>query len=295
MPWVELRAITNADHANTLSTQLSELGALAVTFEDAGDQPIFEPTPETPRLWQQTIVVGLFDQEHPLEAAIQFLEEQEALGIIKNFHSKEIADENWERRCLDQFQPIHIRGRLWICPSWHEPKDPEAVNVILDPGLAFGTGSHPTTQLCLAWLEEYVKPQWTVIDYGCGSGILGIAAQKLGAGQIIAVDNDPQALLATQMNAERNHLQSDAILTQLPDKPITHKADLVVANILAQPLIELAAYFKTLLKPGGQLVLSGILKEQVEQVLDAYRPYFQMYLPNYQGEWSILTGFHSEP
>lgn len=290
MPWTELHATTSSDHANELSDQLVEFGAQAVTFQDAGNQPIFEPTPETPRLWHETVVIGLFDIEQPIDEVISYVENQAALGILKNFHLKHIADEDWERRCLDSFKPISFGSRLWICPSWHTPPDPNAVNVTLDPGLAFGTGTHPTTALCLQWLDANIDKNDLVIDYGCGSGILAIAALKLGAKQVIAVDNDPQALLATEDNAQRNHIDSTKLITQLPDVPINQKADILVANILAQPLIELAPLFAQLVKSGGKIVLSGILNEQAETVMKTYLTWFEMTPPTSKSEWSRLTG-----
>lgn len=292
MAWTELHAITSDSYANELSDQLVELGALAVTFQDAGDQPIFEPKPETPRLWHETQVIGLFDQDQPIDQVIHFLENQAAKGILKNFHIKHIADEDWERRCLDSFQPIQMGSRLWICPSWHTPPDPEAINVTLDPGLAFGTGTHPTTALCLEWLDTHIQPEDLVIDYGCGSGILAIAALKLGAKQVIAVDNDPQALLATRDNAERNLIDSTKLITQLSDTDIIldQPCDVLVANILAQPLIELALLFANLVKSGGRIVLSGILNEQTEMVTKAYLPWFEITDIASKSEWIRVCG-----
>lgn len=290
MPWNELHATTSAALANELSDQFVEFGAQAVTFKDAGDQPIFEPAPETPRLWHETVVVGLFDSEHPLDPVIHYLENEQAKGALKNFHLQHVADEDWERRCLDSFNPIPCGKRLWICPSWHTPPEPDAVNVILDPGLAFGTGTHPTTSLCLEWLDEHVQNDALIIDYGCGSGILGIAALKLGAKKVIAVDNDPQALEATRDNAERNHIHPDQLLTQLPDQPIDSKAEILIANILAQPLIFLAKKFADLTKMRGKIVLSGILIEQSQSVIEAYEPWFKMDEPVFKNEWVRLSG-----
>lgn len=273
MPWIELQVTTTAALANELSDELVSLGAEAVTFKDAGDNPIYEPAPETPRLWHETIVVGLFPHDHPLEPVMQFLEAQEQ---IKDFQFNFIPDEDWERRCLDSFKPIQFGSRLWICPSWHTPPDPHAVNVTLDPGLAFGTGTHPTTALCLEWLDQNITSDEVVIDYGCGSGILAIAALKLGAKQVIAVDNDPQALESTRANCERNHIDSKRLITLDIDQPIEQKADVLIANILAQPLIDLAPHFCLITKKWTKIVLSGILLAQAKKVLTAYEPWYVM-------------------
>lgn len=294
MPWNEFHIITRDTFANELSDELTSLGALAVTFQDAGDQPIFEPSPETPRLWHETVVIGLFDETQPLEQVLSYLESQKTQEKVKTFHFQHLEDEDWERRCLEGFTPISCGKRLWICPSWHIPPDPNAVNVILDPGLAFGTGTHPTTKLCLEWLDSQVKSDEIVIDYGCGSGILAIAALKLGAKKAYAVDNDPQALEATLANAERNSIDSTHLITLLPVDNIPEKADILAANILAQPLIELAPKLANLIKTGGKIVLSGILSDQVQGVISAYEPWFQMEKPLFFEEWARLTGIKLE-
>lgn len=292
MSWIELHIKTNASHADQISDQLMLLGAQAVTFQDAGDQPIFEPKPGEMHLWQETIVIGLFDLEIQLKSIVSYFEEQQAQGLIKNFHIQHIADQDWERVCLEYYQPIQCGKRLWICPSWRTPPDKNAINVILDPGLAFGTGTHPTTALCLQWLDEHVKSPELVIDYGCGSGILGLAALKLGAKQVIAVDYDPQALEATQNNCARNHISSPVLTTYLPqDLPKNlPKADLLIANILAQPLLELAELFANLLHPNGKILLSGILLDQRDQIKYTYAPWFDQLASENQGDWVRITG-----
>src|SRR6185312_1985647 len=200
MPWIELHSQTTADYADSLSDQLTLLGALAVTFQDAGDQPIYEPTPGAQNLWPETIVIGLFDNSLQPESLLAYLEDQQAAGLIQSFHFKNLPDQDWERICLDYFKPMSFGERLWVCPSWQTPPGPNSATVILDPGLAFGTGTHPTTALCLEWLDQHIQTGACVIDYGCGSGILGLAALKLGAKEVIAIDNDPQALEASQKN-----------------------------------------------------------------------------------------------
>ncbi len=291
MSWLELHIKTRSEYADTISDQLQLLGAAAVTFQDAGNQPIFEPTPGNMDLWPETIVVGLFDTTISLREIVTYFEEQQAKGIIENFHIQHVADQDWERVCLAYYQPIQFGSRLWVCPSWHIPPEPDAVNVILDPGLAFGTGTHPTTALCLQWLDQQIDSQALVIDYGCGSGILGLAALKLGAKQVVAVDYDPQALEATQNNGAQNQLFPPVLSTYLP-KTLPNNlplADLIIANILAQPLIELAPLFAKLVKSNGKILLSGILLEQYEQIRYNYADWFDQFDCRTQGEWVSLA------
>lgn len=291
--WIELHIKTTAEYADALSDQLALLGAEAVTFQDAGDQPIYEPTPGALNLWQETIVIGLFGKELQPEPILTYLENQQAAGLITNFYLKELADQDWERVCLEHFKPIQFGKRLWVCPSWQTPPDPEAKNVILDPGLAFGTGTHPTTALCLEWLDQHIHNESVVIDYGCGSGILALAALKLGAKKVIAIDNDPQALEATLKNSERNPDIQSRLLTYLPHEidKLHISADLLIANILAQPLIELAPLFATLTHHGSHLLLSGILLEQAKAVMQAYQPWLQFKNPIiHRVDWVRLEG-----
>lgn len=300
--WQEFHLVTSSSHAHEISEQLTALGAVAVTFQDAGDEPIFEPQPESEIIWPETNVTGLFEESAPTDEVVTFLENQQALGKVKQFHLKQLADENWERRCLEGFEPICCGDRLWICPSWKKPPMPKAVNIILDPGLAFGTGTHPTTKLCLEWLDKHIQNQPCIIDYGCGSGILAIAALKLGACQAIAIDNDPQALEATRANAERNAIlpvhpplstqviRSSPLIIQDSSQEIHAQADVILANILAKPLIDLAYFFNEHLKPGGHIVLSGILKEQIEAILQAYSPWFSIEKTVFSSNWALIEG-----
>ena len=295
MPWLQLTLHTHHDMANKISDHLSEqMGAVSVTLQDAADEPLLEPQPGETPLWQAVIVTALFDMaQHPLRIQ-QALQQAFDQKHIRDIQYEELADQDWERAWLKHFQPMQFGQRLWICPSKHTPPEPEAVNIMLDPGLAFGTGTHPTTALCLTWLDQSVKTDDTLIDYGCGSGILAIAGLKLGCSQAVAVDNDPQALIATQSNAGNNHIAADK-LDILPSEAFLatprQKFDLVVANILAKPLIALAPHLSKLLKPGGRLALSGILEEQVAEVEIAYqRCGIEIDERQQQEQWCLLTG-----
>ena len=205
-----------------------------------------------------------------------------------------IPDQDWERAWMDNFHPMQMGERLWICPSWTTPPQPEAVNIILDPGLAFGTGTHPTTAMCLGSLDRYVTPGMQVIDFGCGTGILAIAALKLGAQHALAVDNDPQAIVATTQNAERNQVASEHLTVAVPEDvswaPFEGSADIVVANILAGPLEALAPQLKRLVKPEGRLILAGLLTDQAEALIDAYAPEIELTVEQEIEGWVLLGG-----
>lgn len=289
MPWIQLKLHTTPDKAEPISDLLSELGAAAVTFEDASDQPIFEPDPGETKLWNNTRITGLFDAEHDMDSTVAQLKEHLEDPSSYRININPLEDKDWERAWMDNFKPIRCGERLWICPSWHTPDNPEAVNVMLDPGLAFGTGTHPTTSLCLQWLDANPPKGKTAIDFGCGSGILAIAAALLGASRIEAVDHDPQAIIATRDNAEKNNV-SKQIDTYLPKDFQGQPVDLMLANILANPLLELAPQLAALVKQGGQIVLSGILKEQAEEVRQRYQEWFEMQPVTTQEEWVRLDG-----
>ncbi len=289
MPWIQLKLHTTPENAETVSDLLSELGAAAVTFEDASDQPIFEPDPGETKLWNNTRVTGLFEADHDMDLVQNELKQRLDDPSSYRININPLEDKDWERAWMDNFKPIQFGQHLWICPSWHTPSDPKAVNVMLDPGLAFGTGTHPTTSLCLQWLDANPPKDQTAIDFGCGSGILAIAAALLGAKHVEAVDHDPQAILATRDNADKNNV-SDKIHTFLPKEFKGEPVDLMLANILANPLLELAPQLSNLVKPGGKIVLSGILKEQAEEVRQRYLEWFDMEAPVAQEEWIRLDG-----
>ena len=288
MPWLQLTFYSTKNDAEKLAELLNACGSAAVTLQDAADQPLYEPPPGTTPLWQRTNVVGLFDDSQSSTAIVQQLAAQWP-GELPEYSSEILADQAWERAWMDDFKPMCFGRRLWIVPSWSEPPQAEAVNILLDPGLAFGTGTHPTTRLCLEWLDAHDVNGLTVIDYGCGSGILAIAAALLGANQVIAVDNDPQALLATVENARRNGVE-DHISCHLPQETPDTRAELLLANILAGPLLELAPKLAGLVRDRGDIVLSGILPEQAAEVATAYTHWFTMQPAVEHDGWIRLVG-----
>jgi ribosomal protein L11 methyltransferase len=289
MPWLQLELEANPANAEHLSELLQAAGAGAVTLQDMADEPLFEPPPGATPLWNSTRVTGLFAADTDIPAILASLEQQLEPAPLPPWHLNPLEDRDWIRAWMDNFQPMQFGKQLWICPSGFTPPVPEAINIQLDPGLAFGTGTHPTTAMCLRWLDAHPPRDMRVIDYGCGSGILGIAACKLGARQVIAVDTDPQALLATQANAEKNHV-ADCIQAYLPADFLPEPVPLLLANILAGPLHSLAPHFAELVTPGGQLVLSGILTEQAEELRHQYQAAFDIKLVAQQEEWVCLAG-----
>lgn len=285
MPWIQLKINTTSDLAEPISELLEESGALSVTFQDTYDTPVYEPLPGETKLWGNTDVIGLYDAQTDLD-------ELKAILNLDQYSYKfeQLEDKDWEREWMDNFHPMQFGQRLWICPSWRPVPDPNAINVMLDPGLAFGTGTHPTTALCLKWLDSLDLKDKLVIDYGCGSGILAIAALKLGAKRVIGIDIDPQAIQASRDNAERNNVSHDIELYLTEDIPDNLQADVLVANILAGPLKELEPNINSLIKPAGLLGLSGILTSQSQSVCTAYQPHFDLDLVAEQEEWCRITG-----
>lgn len=281
----QLSFTVSSDESEHLSDLLTVVGADAVTMTDAGDEPIFEPPVGTTPTWSETVVTALFAEDINIDDIIKQLQQLLAPKPVPKVQISQLDDQDWERACLDQFKPIQFGNKLWICPSWHDTPDQHAVNVLLDPGLAFGTGSHPTTALCLEWLATHLTSDEIVIDYGCGSGILAIAAAKLGAAEVWATDIDPQALEATQANAQKNQV---SIQTCMPDKLPNMQADVVIANILAKPLLELADTLNQLVKPAGCLVLSGLLAEQSHTIINTYQNYKSLLKQKSQEEWALL-------
>ncbi|EGR1859801.1 50S ribosomal protein L11 methyltransferase [Vibrio cholerae] len=291
MPWIQIKLNATNDNAEAIGDMLmEETGAVSVTFLDAKDTPVFEPLPGETRLWGDTDVVALYEADMDTSLILQRIKASNMLAEGFAHKVEQVEDKDWEREWMDNFHPMQFGRRLWICPSWREVPDPQAVNVMLDPGLAFGTGTHPTTALCLEWLDNLDLSGKTVIDFGCGSGILAIAAIKLGAAKVIGIDIDPQALLASKDNAARNGVE-DQIEVYLPkDQPEGLVADVVVANILAGPLRELSPIIKGLLKPGGQLAMSGILDTQAESVAEFYRDDLELDPIAEKSEWCRISG-----
>lgn len=289
MPWLQLILECSADDAPLYSDLLSEQGAAAVTMVDSADQPLFEPAVGTTPLWNNTRVVGLFETDVDIDAVLLELAAARAPEPLPPLRIEQLEDKDWNRAWMDTFQPMRFGEKVWIVPSWHTPPDADGVNILLDPGLAFGTGTHPTTRLCLEWLDAHPPRGAKVIDYGCGSGILAIAAALLGAESVLCIDNDPQALIATRDNAERNKVES-RLIAMLPESAPETPCELLLANILAGPLMELAEKFSRLVQPGGQVVLSGILPEQAGAVRASYLPWFDMAEPMEHDGWIRLEG-----
>lgn len=294
MPWLSLIVDSDAEHAEALSEALLELGALSVDLLDADadtpdEQAIFgEPGEPPPGVWQHNRVSALFDSDKDVSAILRTASANIGLNQLPEHHIETLADNDWVRLTQSQFEPIPISPRLWIVPTWHTPSDPNAINIVLDPGLAFGTGSHPTTRLCLRWLDNNLLGGESVLDYGCGSGILAIAALKLGAAHAIGVDVDLQAVNASRDNAIANQVKN--MRFYLPDDAPQSSYDLVVANILTNPLRMLAPLLAKSTRQGGQIVLSGILEEQARDVMNIYQQWFDMNAPIFEDGWSCLSG-----
>lgn len=292
MAWVSLKIEAQDNTADLISDTLMELGALSAIIEDANaetidEQPIFgEPGDPPPGIWQQNLVSALFDEGVDINAVMAELESQTRLPSL-SYSTETIQEQDWVRATQSQFDPIRITDSLWIVPTWHDSPNPDAINIILDPGLAFGTGSHPTTHLCLNWLTHTVKSGQSVLDYGCGSGILAIAAKKLGAAKVVGVDIDPQAIQSSLYNAEQN-----AVIAEFypASQYQTAQFDIVVANILSSALSVLAPALASSCKAGGKIALSGILREQEAAVSAIYAEWFDMETPLYMDSWVLLTG-----
>lgn len=294
MPWLSLVIDSDAEHAEALSEALLELGALSVDLLDADadtpdEQAIFgEPGEPPPGVWQHNRVSALFDSGKDASAILRSASAILGLKQIPQHHIETLADNDWVRLTQSQFEPISISPSLWIVPTWHTPSDPSAINIVLDPGLAFGTGSHPTTRLCLRWLDMNLQGGESVLDYGCGSGILAIAALKLGAAHAVGVDVDLQAVNASRDNAHANQIKNVQFYS--PDHAPQSRYDLVVANILTNPLCMLAPLLANATRSGGQIVLSGILEEQTQEVMDIYQQWFDLNAPIFEDGWSCLSG-----
>jgi ribosomal protein L11 methyltransferase len=294
MPWVQITLQTDPDHTEALEDMLLICGAGAVTMLDGADQPVFEPIKGTTPLWQDTRVMGLFAADTDADLLLNYLQtgwqEQFEGATFPKYKVEILEDKDWEREWMDRFEPIQFGTKLWVCPSWKPVPEPSAANLMLDPGLAFGTGSHPTTALCLEWIAQQDWQYKRAIDYGCGSGILGLGALLLGAEHVLGVDNDEQALLATRENAHRNQINPDAIPVFLPENTPQEPVDIMLANILAGPLIGLSETLAQLTKSGGLITLSGILAHQADEVIEAFSPWFNMHTVTQKEEWVRIDG-----
>jgi ribosomal protein L11 methyltransferase len=302
MSWTEVVIEIAREHAEALSDALMEAGALSVSVEDADEgteqeKPLFgEPGMEPKEAaWDHSRVVALTDVDADQAAIVA--EAASAIGLAASpvFSTRPVADADWVRLTQSQFEPIHIGTNIWVVPSWHEAPDPNGLILELDPGLAFGTGSHPTTRLCMEWLEAHPAPGKSVLDYGCGSGILAMVAKKLGADDVAGVDIDPQAIESARANAERNNCEityyvPDEFAASPNERHARGKFDIVVANILSSPLKLMAPMLSGRVAPGGSLVLSGVLARQAEEVAAAYAPFIKLGVWAEQDGWVALHG-----
>lgn len=292
MTWLQLRLGVERSEVPELEALLLATGAVAVTLEDNANQPLLEPgVGETP-LWNKTRLTGLYPADTDMQTVLGRL----PLHFLQphNHRVEILEDKDWERAWMQHYRPMQFGQRLWVCPSWLEPPRPNAINLLLDPGLAFGTGTHPTTALCLQQLDGMPLAGQTVVDFGCGSGILAVAALKLGASLALGVDNDPQALLASQENALRNDIAPENLPVALPQqvnqKLWTQRADVVIANILAGPLVELSNTLLNFLQPEGVLLLSGLLQNQAAALCDHYADRISLEVVAEKDDWVCLRG-----
>lgn len=291
MGWLQLTISSDASHIEEIGELLEQFGAVSVSYLPRTDEPVFADDPDSGRYWERTAVMALLDEDIDIDILIMCIRNRVGTENIHRHHLQPLSDQSWGEAHKAGHGPMVYghRRKLCICPSWSSAP-PGIEHVIrLDPGLAFGSGTHATTSLCLEWLAEAELAGKTVIDYGCGSGVLGLAALKLGAARVLAVDIDDQALLATRANAGANHL-ADRVTVAAPADMDTRPADILLANILLNPLLQLAADFYGLLRPDGDIVLSGLLASQAEECLDRYRPWFNMEAPRFRDEWAMLCG-----
>jgi len=289
MTWHQISVTTNELTAPKLADYFSDLGAVSVTYMDAEDEPVYEPGIGETKIWSHTQVIALFELDADTDLIKATTLQQFKSANLTAWVVEAVEDQEWERAWMEFYHPMKFADKLWVCPTDQEQNEPGTVCLTLDPGLAFGTGTHPTTALCLEWLASHDLTGKVVIDYGCGSGILAVAAVLLGAKEAHAIDIDPQAITATHDNALKNNVQ-DKITCYLPDEFTAFPADIVLANILAKPLIDMSQKISSLVADGGNLVLSGILAEQAQSVIDAYQPFVNLNQPVQKEDWIRLDG-----
>ncbi|MEO7725669.1 MAG: 50S ribosomal protein L11 methyltransferase [Burkholderiales bacterium] len=293
MPWLSVALTVDAVAVEAVADALLEAGAVAVDVADAlagtpDEHALFgEPGEPAAGEWKRSRISALFDEGAPVANSVAAALRVAGLAATTPFAVAEVADQDWVAATQSQFQPVRVSARLWVVPTWHVPPDANAINLVIDPGLAFGTGTHPTTRLCLGWLDANLHGGDRVLDYGCGSGILGIAAMKLGAGSATGVDIDPLALLAARHNAMQNQVQMEFVAAA---GGTPEPADIVVANILANPLKLLAPLLANATRRGGRVLLSGVLDHQAHEVEDVYRAWFDMHPLQHDDGWTLISG-----
>ncbi len=288
--WQQLKIQLHSEDTSYFEQILFDSDAISISYLDAEDQPVFQEEPGSTPLWDNTFLLCLFNTKTDLGSLLNKLRCNTKVLNNKSLNIELIEDQDWERSWMKDFEPIQFGEKLWICPSWLSPPEPNAVNIKLDPGLAFGTGNHATTSLCLRWLDQADVRGSEVIDYGCGSGVLSIASALLGAVKVHSVDNDPQAISATIDNSRRNKVPGDVLTTYLPEAVPPVHADILIANILERPLIDLSEKFAELVKKGGYITLSGLLEEQIPSLLSCYDRWFDMEAPQVEQGWVLLCG-----
>ena len=289
MAWLQLILESDPEHAEQMAELLEQFGAVSVSLSPVSDEAIFGQDETDPVLWQHTRVIATLYEETDLDVLLVCLRDRIGAEHIRKHEITSLEDKDWVNEFKQGQRPLVFSDRLCITPSWCTPPETRAGPIILDPGLAFGTGSHTTTSLCLEWLVENEVTNKVIIDYGCGSGILALAAARLGARRVHAVDIDPQALLAARENAKKNNLDRQIIISFASEADLP-KADMLLANILMDPLIDLASRFAGLVQDGGRIALSGLLAVQAEECLAVYQSWFNMAAPVYRQEWAFLQG-----
>ena len=290
MSWVQWRLTIKGQASEPLEALLLDSGAVSITYQDAANRPVLEPDPGEVRLWDELILIALYQADADTREIESGLSALPVWQEVQSSQWEVLEDQDWVRAWMENYHPMQFGKSLWICPTNIEPPNPDAINIMLDPGLAFGSGTHPTTALCLEYLEQKIQGGEKIIDFGCGSGILAIAAVKLGASNAIGTDHDPQAVIASRENAERNGISESQFPVFHSDDFHTQAVDGVVANILAETLKQLSAEISEHIRPGGWIAMSGILESQIDSVKAAYQDTIEFDQPTILEEWVLLTG-----